>query len=131
MLTADEGDTIIAAVKSDARYNPTTGRIDMTSILESIEKNKALVLSNNWQICNQAVLAETRAEVFPALRDGRSAAQIAREIGLNQVTLPGSSEPRYFLPKDKDKRIRALAILTSRFPITTTADVPDWNLLAA
>jgi len=131
MLTADEGDTIIAAVKSDARYNPTTGRIDMSSILKSIEDNKTLVLSNNWQISNQAVLAETRTEVFPTLRDGKAAAQVARDIGLNQVTLPGSAEPRYFLPKDKDKRIRALAILTSRFPITTTADVPDWSLLAA
>ncbi len=61
---ADEGDTIIAAVKSDARYNPPTGRIDMTSILQHRREQDVGFVEQLAGISNQAVLAETRTEVF-------------------------------------------------------------------
>lgn len=131
IMGADEGDTLIAAVKSDPRYNPTTGRLDMSSLNTSLDANKTLVLSNNWMIANQLVLAETKTEIFPTLRDTKLAAGVARDIGLIQLAVPGAAGPRFFLPKEPGKRNKALAILTTRFSVARIDDAPDWSLLAA
>ncbi|HPG02173.1 MAG TPA: hypothetical protein PLB34_03790, partial [Rhodoblastus sp.] len=112
-------------------YNPTTGRLDMSSLNTSLDANKTLVLSNNWMIANQLVLAETKTEIFPTLRDTKLAAGVARDIGLIQLAVPGAAGPRFFLPKEPGKRNKALAILTTRFSVARIDDAPDWSLLAA
>jgi hypothetical protein len=131
MMPQDVGENIVAAVRADNRFAAAGQKVDVSGLEAALDASKTLVLANNWMVNRQLALGDTRFEVHPHTRDAIQARAVARQLDLLKIPTPGAPEPRYFLPVEPARRRRALAILTTRFPVARTDDVPDWSILTA